>query len=258
MKHQNCLTIYGRNPVIEALQEAVTDPNAIKPLKLFLDQQARGGQIQDMLALCRQLGIEVKRMSALELSRISRNGNQDQGVALDLLAPKYQSLQSALKEDLSKINQPIFLFDGITTPANVGMLIRSLMASDVYAMVLPRKGCSEINPLVIKSSSGLALHAPIWHHSDAVSAVEQLKANGFSIYGLSGLASLGKESLYGQKLTQRAVWVLGNESNGISPAVEALVDRWYYMEMFQQVESLNVAVAGAVVAFELMRQRIHR
>ncbi len=255
MKPQNCLTIYGRNPVIEALQTAVMEPGSLKPTKVFLDHQARGGQIEDILSLAYQLRIEIKRMSGLELSRISKNGAQDQGVALDILAPKYHALNNALELGLHEQDQPIFLFDGITTPANIGMLIRSLMASNVNAMVLPRKGCSEINPLVIKASSGLALNAPIWHHIDAVSAIKLLKEKGLRICGLSGLSALGKEAFYQKKHIQRSVWVLGNESTGISKEVEPLIDDWYYIDMFQNVESLNVAVAGAVVAFELMRQR---
>ncbi|MEZ4465643.1 MAG: TrmH family RNA methyltransferase [bacterium] len=57
-------------------------------------------------------------------------------------------------------------------------------------------------------------------------------------------------------LLGRVAFVLGNESTGLSPAVDRLIDRFIALPMAGGVESLNVAIAGAVVAYELCRRRL--
>lgn len=247
------VTLYGRKPVLEALQ----DP-AILPQKLFLAHRAEGSIIREILELADHVGLPIERMNALELSRISKQGKQDQGVALDVQAPHHKKLDEAVNELKVLLSQgalkyPIFLLDGVQTPANLGMILRSLCASGVTAVILPRRGCAPLNPLAVKASAGVALKAPVWHCETAFEAAQVLSKLGIKLYGLRGDEA---SCLYTQVTDSDGAWVLGNESAGVSDDVGTLITDWVSIPMNTGVESLNAAVAASVVAFELTRRRL--
>lgn len=240
------LTLFGRKPVFEAL----SDPR-ITSQKLFIAHQARGELIDDILRLAQSIALPIERRSALELSRISKHGKQDQGVALDVEAPLHQSLKERLQSPLPE--RPIFLLDGLNTPANLGLLIRSAWAAGAAGIILPKHGCAPLNPLAVKASAGVAIHAPIWTCQSAEEAISMLKTLDLPIYGLAGEASA---SLYDRQWPQRSVWIIGNESHGMSETVREALSEAVSLPMFNDVESLNAAVASSIVAFELGRQRV--
>ena len=240
------LTLFGRKPVFEAL----SDPR-ITAQKLFITHQARGELINDILRLAHEIALPIEKLSGIELSRISKHGKQDQGVALDVEAPLHQSLAERLKSPLPA--KPIFLLDGLNTPANLGMIIRSVWAAGAAGIILPKYGCAPLNPLAVKASAGVAIHAPIWTCQSSEEAIKLLKEIELPIYGLAGEAPF---SLYGQQWPQRSVWVVGNESHGMSSVVRDALEQSVSLPMLNGVESLNAAVATSIVAFELGRQRL--
>jgi 23S rRNA (guanosine2251-2'-O)-methyltransferase len=228
------------------------------PQKLFLAHRAEGSIIREITQLADSVGLPVERMSALELSRISKQGKQDQGVALDVQAPHYQSLNEALELFGDRLKsgaqlRPIFLLDGVQTPANLGMILRSLCAAGVEGVILPRRGCAPLNPLAVKASAGVALKAPVWSCETALEAAEALRALGLSLFGLRGEEA---RCLYTELTEASGVWVLGNESEGVSAEVSAQITAWASIPMTGGVESLNAAVAASVVAFELTRRSL--
>ena len=248
------VTLYGRKPVLEALQ----DPSVL-PQKLFLAHRAEGSIIREITQLAEQVGLPIERLDALELSRISKQGKQDQGVALDVQAPHHKALSEALSELSEKLergeslHRPIFLLDGVQTPANLGMILRSLCASGVTGVILPRRGCAPLNPLAVKASAGVALKAPLWSCETALEAASALSELGLILFGLRGEEA---RCLYTELEGVEGVWVLGNESEGVSAEVGALIDVWVSIPMSSGVESLNAAVAASVVSCELSRRRL--
>ena len=239
------VTLFGRKPVFEAL----SDPR-LTPQKLFLAHQARGELISDILRRSDEIALPIQRLSSIELSRISKHGKQDQGVALDVQAPLHQPLIDRLKTPLPK--RPIFLLDGLNTPANLGLLVRSVWAAGAAGVILPKRGCAPLNPLAIKASAGVAIHAPIWTCQSALDAIKLLLEHRLPVFGLAGEAP---QSLYSTESPQRSVWVVGNESQGMSDAVRKRLTSSLSLPMHNEVESLNAAVATSIVAFELLRQR---
>jgi 23S rRNA (guanosine2251-2'-O)-methyltransferase len=206
--------------------------------------------IESIIQRAKQIALPIERLSALELSRISKHGKQDQGVALDVQAPLHIDLKHALST--ASLDRPIFLMDGLNTPANLGMVIRSVWASGASGVILPREGCAPLNPLAVKASAGVAIHAAVWHCQSSLEAVQLLTEHQIPIFGLAGEAS---RSLYDSAWPQRAAWVIGNESIGMSAEVRAHLTDAVSLPMAGHVESLNAAAAASVVAFELSRQR---
>lgn len=239
------ITVFGRKPVLEALEDT-----RVPVEKVVVAHGTRGDMVDAILAAAAARKVPVQHTSAQAVTRISRNGRQDQGVVADVTAPRMRPMADALAAMGKRAT--VLLLDGLTTPANVGMLLRAATAAGVDGIVLPRLGSPEVGPLVIKASAGVAFHAPILRAETAVDAARALKDAGFTLFALRGQNA---NDLYAEQLPARTALVLGNEALGVSPGVAALCATWLRIPMAGGVESLNVAVAGAVVVFELFRRR---
>jgi 23S rRNA (guanosine2251-2'-O)-methyltransferase len=235
------LTIYGRKPVLEALED-----RSLEIYKLHLaDSNKRGGIIDDILRLAEQRDITIEYHEKKALSRISRNGKQDQGVAADLRPGAYQSVEQFAQQSSNQAFRLIAV-DGITNPQNLGMIIRSVGAGYVDGLIIPKTGCAQLSPMVIKASAGTAFKTRILHCDKLAPALLQLKQQGAQVCTLSSHATL---SLFDFQPAGAVVYVLGNETDGVSETVKALSDQLLTIPMSNQVESLNVAVTAALIAF---------
>ena len=152
------LTVYGRKPALEALQDASLACHALH----LADNNREGGIIAELTALAGRRNVPVSHHSRAELARISKNGKQDQGVALDVLCPAFEGIDSYLLERADKSSHVRLLaLDGISNPANLGMIIRSAAAGAVDGIICPRRGNAALGPLVIKASAGTVYRAPL-------------------------------------------------------------------------------------------------
>ncbi|WP_321779250.1 RNA methyltransferase [Sulfurimonas sp.] len=233
---QKIITLYGRNVVIEALQDS-----SIEVHKLHLASSNKpDGAIKTILSLANTRNIEITYHEKNSLSRISKNAKQDQGVAIDIIAQTYKSAN-----EIQNLNNfRLIALDGIQNPQNLGMIIRSCAAGNVDGIILPKKSSAKISPLVIKASAGTLFKLPIYYCYSLDEILPKLKDT--SIYALSSHA---KNSIYNVKAEKKSIFVLGNESDGISPEVEKLCNNSISIPMQRGVESLNVAVTASLLAF---------
>lgn len=237
------VTVYGRKPVLEVL----ADP-ALTVDKVVLADSARGAAADEILRAAGTRGVEVQRASAHRVKVLAGNGKQDQGVLADVVAPRMRPLTVALSERAPK---SVLVLDGITTPANVGMIIRTATAAGLGGIVVPRRGVASLDPLVVKASAGVAFRAPLLRCATAAEAVGELRTAGYRVFGLDGQA---RTSLFDFASADRAAYVLGGETDGVSVDVRNAVHQWVGIPMAGGVESLNVASAAAVLCFELVRR----
>lgn len=233
------LTIYGRNAVMEALED-----EAVSIHKLHLSKSNKDADIlENMKAIASSRGIEVKYHDKQSLSRISKNAKQDQGVALDIVLEHFGDEEEFISNN---INYRILALDGVTNPQNLGMIIRSCAAGNVDAILLPSKGAAQISPLVIKASAGTLFKLPIIKTTNLKKTLESFKKEGADVYSLSSHA---KSSYKEQDYSSKTIFVLGNESEGVSQAVESICNESIAIPMQRGVESLNVAVTASLLAF---------
>jgi 23S rRNA (guanosine2251-2'-O)-methyltransferase len=233
-------------PVLEAL----LDPRAPAITRLVLARRAEGDAVDRIVAAAARRGVRLERADPDRVTRLSGNGRHDQGVVAVVAAPGQSELDGWLAAHGGPL--ALLLLDGLTNPANVGMIIRTAAAAGLDGVVLPRSGSPELGPLVVKTSAGVALWATVLGSPEPAAAASTLAAAGVAVIGLSGARG---EPLWGLDVPPRAAFVLGNETTGVSPGVGELVDRWCAVPLQGGVESLNVAAAAAVVAFELARRR---
>jgi 23S rRNA (guanosine2251-2'-O)-methyltransferase len=233
------LTLFGRNPVMEALQSA-----QVVPVRLHLaDSNKPSPQLETMRQIAIKRGAVVVLHNRQALARISKNGRQDQGVALDIETPGFRPLDSL--PELSTATTELVALDHITNPANVGMIIRTLAASPMAGVIMPRHGGAWIDPLVIKASAGAVFRATIYHCDALESGLLAMKAAGFRILGL---AAGGRQAISTVPLGKN-IFVLGNETEGLSSNVRACCDDLVSIPLKNDVESLNVSIAASIVAF---------
>ena len=244
--YDQLLTIYGRKPVLEALQTPGVDI-----YRLHLAQSNKPAKIlSEIEALAKNKGAEILYHDRKALSFISKNQKQDQGIAVDLKLNGFQELTNFIDEYRSgSVHQPsleLIALDKITNPQNLGMIIRSICASPMTGVIIPRKGCAKLDSLVIKASAGTLFKAKVLRCDSLNNALTDLKSIGVKVIGLDVNAAntLGKFNH-----SNGAVFVLGNESDGLSPEINALCDQQVKVEMHNGVESLNVAVTAALIAF---------
>ncbi len=241
------VTVYGRKPVLEAL----TDPTLTVD-KVVAADRASGSSLDEILDAAATRAVPVQRVSAHRVKVLAGNGRHDQGVLADVVARRMRPLDVALAAGLRAGSAGVLVLDGLTNPANVGMILRTATAAGLDGIVLPRRGVPAIDPLVIKASAGVAFHAPVLRVATSQQACHRLADAGFAVLGLSGT---GSASLYGSAPPRQVAYVLGNETTGLSGEVRRELTGWVSIPMAGGVESLNVASAAAVVCFEWARQR---
>ncbi|MFC2057542.1 23S rRNA (guanosine(2251)-2'-O)-methyltransferase RlmB [Campylobacterota bacterium] len=233
------LTIYGRNAVMEALED-----EAVTIHKLHLSKSNKDAAVlEQMKDIAKRRDIEVAYHDKQSLSRISKNAKQDQGVALDIVLEHFGDEDGFMATHKA---YRIIALDGVTNPQNLGMIIRSCAAGNVDAILLPTKGAAQISPLVIKASAGTLFKMPIIKTTNLAKTLKSFQSDGATLYTLSSHAL---NSYKGQDYSEKTIFVLGNESEGVSKSVEAQCDKSIAIPMQRGVESLNVAVTASLLAF---------
>ena len=235
---EKIITLYGRNVVVEVLQD-----NNVEVHKLHMSKSNQtDGAIKTILLLAKKRDIEITYHEKNSLSRISKNAKQDQGVAIDIISKSYLDAKEIKNMDSFKL----IALDGIQNPQNLGMIIRSCAAGNVDGIILPKKSSAKISPLVAKASAGTLFKLPIYYCYALEDILDDLVDT--KIYALSSHATC---SIYDVQKSSKAIYVLGNESDGVSKEVEALCNDSLSIPMNRGVESLNVAVTASLLAFML-------
>lgn len=236
------MTVYGRKTVLEALQDQAT-----LIYRLHLASSNKTADILDeIISLAKSKGAEIIFHERQALSRISKNSSQDQGVAADLQLRGYNLYEQFIAENGNK-KYTLLALDGVQNPQNLGMIIRSACAGNIDGILLPQKGNAQIDPLVIKASAGTVFRAPLLRCKDLTQALNDFKQAGAMVCALSSHASTELKKF---NPIAPCIYVLGNESEGVSNAITQLCDEKICIPMNNGVESLNVAVTAALIAFK--------
>ena len=237
------LTIYGRKPVMEALQDQL-----LSCFRLHLAESNKPSSIiQEMEEIAQRRQIDIRYHNRQALSRISKNSKQDQGVCLDIRCESHRDEQDfLLTHNHQQTPIRLLALDRITNPQNVGMIIRSACAGNIDGILISEKGSAKLDALVIKASAGTLFKAPIIKCDQLQQTLKTYQNAGATIVGLS---SYGSQPLASFDETDFVVYILGNETEGMSSEIQQLCDKTIHIPMQNGVESLNVAVTASLLAF---------
>jgi len=177
-------------------------------------------------------------------------GDRDhQGVAAALSPVEYLTVDDFL--GVCPSTAMVVVLDQVQNPKNVGMIIRTAAGAGAAGVILPARGGAGVDPTVITASAGAAFHVPLVRCTNVAQTLRDLRDGGFWSYGLDGRADQG---VFGVDWAVRTAVVLGNESEGLRPAVRKACDELVAIPLAHGVESLNVAVAAGVALFQIKAQ----
>ncbi|WP_104500586.1 TrmH family RNA methyltransferase [Acinetobacter indicus] len=141
------------------------------------------------------------------------------------------------------------ILENVQDPGNVGTLLRSATAAGIQQIVCTKGSASLWSPRVLRAGMGAHFSLQTFENIQLEEILEQFK---IPVYVTSSHRST---SLYAKDLSQPCVWILGNEGQGVSDYALAHAEAVTIPQPGGQ-ESLNVAVAGSVCFFEMVRQRL--
>lgn len=239
------VTVYGKKPVLEALADYDLHVD-----KVIIAEGLHGAIVNEIKEAAADRAVRVHRASAHRVKVLAGNGRHDQGVLADVVARKMRPLEDALADPAAAPHN-VLLLDGLTTPANVGMILRTATAAGIDGIVVPHRGVAALDPLVIKASAGIAFHAPVLRTNTAGEAAEMLSEAGYTLYALDANSP---QTIFNAEFGNRAAFVLGSETTGFSEDVTAHIGQRIAIPMRNDVESLNVASAAAILCFEILRR----
>lgn len=237
--------IYGRNPIIEAIHSG----REINRL-LFLEG-SRDKNLQKLIDLAKSKKIMMQFVDRKQLDKLTQ-GENHQG-ALAYVSPfAYYEVEDIL-EMAKRKNVPPFLIicDEISDPHNLGSIIRTANAVGAHGVIIPKRRSASVNQTVVKTSCGAVEYVPVARVTNITQTIKQLKAAGVWIVG----TDMGAQTYYDANLTGAIAVVIGNEGDGISRLVKESCDFMISLPMLGEVSSLNAAVAGSVIMYEIVKQR---
>jgi RNA methyltransferase, TrmH family len=141
---------------------------------------------------------------------------------------------------------------GVNDPGNAGTLLRAAEAAGAGAVLFCGDSVDPCNPKCVRASAGAVVHVTIAIGGDPVEVLE-----GLASIGVRTAATVVRDGTpYDElDLTGPVALVLGSEAHGLPREVADRVDLRLTIPMAGRAESLNVAMAGAILAFESLRQR---
>lgn len=149
------------------------------------------------------------------------------------------------KVDRKEIGNKVLILDDIQDPGNLGTIIRSSVAFNIETIILSNNSVDVYNDKVIRASEGMFFKINIIR-DDIVKIINELKDNDYMIYGTK--VDNG-EDINKIRVPFKYALVMGNEGAGVSDKVLSLCDKYLYIPMNSNCESLNVGVATSIILF---------
>lgn len=250
--------IYGRHGVEEMLRAGRR-----RAMRIVLAEGASEGKrwrhegadrLARILELAQQRSVPVERIQAARLDSLLKVGHHHQGVAAEVSPFTYSALSEVevMCREAGK-GALVALLDSVQDPQNFGTLLRSCEAAGVMAVVMLERRQVEVTPAVVNASAGAVEHLTVCQVNNLPRAIESLQEAGLWVYAL---AAEEDAPLYTETdLTGPLGLVVGSEGRGVGKLVRERCDGAIAIPMLGKIESLNAAVAGSVVLYEVVRQR---
>lgn len=238
--------IYGRNPVLEALQNK-------KPLdRILMHHTISGENIGEIIRLAKEANTPIVRVPMEKLNSMVRGVHQ--GIIAYGAIVEYTPLQDVISHLYDQGKTPfLLLLDGITDVRNTGAIIRSAVCCGVDAIIFTEKNSAPLHEDMVKTSAGAMMQVTFCRERNLSGVLDTLKQNGVKLFS-SDLAA--EASLMDLNFKEPFCVVLGAEEKGISKITQQECDQTFKIPMVGDFDSFNVSVAAGIICFEAMKQRL--
>jgi len=201
----------------------------------------------------RAVEVAVETRARAVVDEMAGGGNH-QGVCAVVGEYPYVDPEDLLEVARARGEAPlVVVLDGVQDPQNLGALVRSAHVLGAHGVIIPQDRAAPVTPAVVRASAGATEHVKIARVVNLARALDGLKEAGLWIAG--GVADDGSAP-WEVDLTGPTALVVGAEGKGVRPLVLRQCDFLVRIPMLGRVASLNVSVAGAVLLYEAVRQRL--
>ena len=240
--------IYGIHTVNEFFK---TSPHRV--LNISIQKSIRSKLIENICETAKKHKLPIKVLKKDQLNKMVNSENH-QGIVIEIKEKSRDStnqLETILKSNMDI--QPIYLIlDSIQDPHNLGACIRSAVAANVSAIIIPKNRAATVNETVKKVACGAAENLTIVTVVNLVRAIKKMKEAGVWVIGA---AANTEKSIYDIDMTAAIAVIIGNEEKGIRLSIKKECDYVGSLPISDKVQSLNASVAAGIILFEAVRQR---
>lgn len=225
---------------IKMFEEAPLDSIVEVFISESLEQKADAFYKKKLL----QIGYEV--VSDEVFAKMS-DTQTPQGILTILKRPEY-NLDLLLKRE-----NPLFvILENLQDPGNLGTIVRTGEGAGITGVIMSTGTVDIFNPKTIRATMGSIFRVPFLYVEDMADTIQKLHKHGVHTYA-AHLA--GKTYYQDVSLKEPTAFLIGNEGNGLTKETADMAESYIKIPMEGQVESLNAAVATALLMYEAHRQR---
>ena len=237
--------VAGRRPVEETFA-------AGRPARRLLVVPQRRQALEKIVLHATTLRIPIVEVEGGSLTALA-GFDGHQGVAVVVDARRFASVDDMLARSIERGEAAfVVALDSLEDPQNVGTLLRSAEAAGVHGVVFPTERQAPLSPAAVKASAGATEHLLLAPVDDLAGTLTDLHLRGLRIVGSDSEASMTAREA---DLRGPIAIVVGSEGHGLSPAIRRRCDLFVRIPMRGAIGSLNAAVAGSVLLFEVLGQR---
>lgn len=149
---------------------------------------------------------------------------------------------------IEKEEVKVMVLESLQDPGNLGTIIRTSEAAGFDFILADKSTVDVYNPKVIRSTMGAIYRVPVLYTNDLIADLAKLKNNNIVLYAAH---LMGTSSYKEQSYSRKTAILIGNEGNGLSEEISSMADVLVKIPMKGKVESLNAAVAAALMMFEV-------
>jgi 23S rRNA (guanosine2251-2'-O)-methyltransferase len=243
---QGCWTV-GRKPVQEIL---FSKPEQIDVV--YIQDGVRSHALERIVDVCKSQKVRYRKVIDAEMRRIHPGNHQ--GVLARIFQPGFTNMAAVLERAATAPLPLVLALDQVQDPGNLGTLARSMVALGGAGIILPKNRTAFPGAVAAKASAGALNRLPIAQVTNLARSLEYCVDQGCTVYGT--VVGADAENLFSFTPTFPAVLVLGNEDKGIRPNVLKRCDHKLFIPMPGEMQSLNVAQAGAMALGMFARAKI--
>lgn len=239
--------LYGIHSVQESIQagrRSVFD--------VYIKKDKPSKRLEKIESSAKDKHIQIHRVDSREIKKITGT-DLHQGIAATVSPYPVVSMDDLTGKSREKKDSCFFLLlDTIVDPQNLGALIRTAVCAGVDGIIIPKDRSAGLTPAVSRVSAGALEHCKVSKVTNLSKTINELKNEGIWIAGMDRHA---EQSVFDADLTVSVAVVIGSEGKGVRPLVKKTCDFLISIPQTGTIDSLNASAAGAVVMYEVFRQR---
>lgn len=237
------MKVEGRNSVYELLK---TDKEIDK---ILVQKDLKDEASKRLINIIRSHKIKLQPVDKYVIEKESES-KRNQGFIAYVSDYKYFEIEDIIESAKDK-DGLIVILNEILDPHNLGSIIRVCECAGVDGLIIGKDRSASVNDTVMRVSAGALNHVKVARVTNINSAIDQLKDNGYWVYG----AEVGGGDIYKSNLTGKICLVIGGEDSGVKRLTKEKCDGLISIPMFGKVNSLNASVACGIAVYEAVRQR---